>query len=203
MAAANWTSSMRRNTLSERSYQLHGATHRAAAGQNGRGRWQGAAAGGAGRSALLLLAVRGRQEAHPWWSMCCLSSSTGGWAPYTSKAGMLRSSTKMTHCEVRDRRQEWVWQEALWHCVAARRGGGSQPADRRLAVMSAAASLTPHTTNLSSRAHLHAVGWAVHPLAPLVQLVVNDVLHLGQAQGGAAGPGTETQRSHTVDARGG
>lgn len=31
---------------------------------------------------------------HPPWSIHCLTSSMGGWAPYTSKAGMLRSSMK-------------------------------------------------------------------------------------------------------------
>lgn len=33
----------------------------------------------------------------PWWSIHCLSSSTGGWAPYVSSDGMFRSSTKMMH----------------------------------------------------------------------------------------------------------
>ena len=36
-------------------------------------------------------------KTYQWpWSMYCRSSSMGGWAPYTSFAGMLRSSTKMT-----------------------------------------------------------------------------------------------------------
>ena len=34
---------------------------------------------------------------HPPWSVHCLSSSMGGWAPYTSSAGMFRSSTKITY----------------------------------------------------------------------------------------------------------
>ena len=34
---------------------------------------------------------------HPLWSMNCRNSSMGGCAPYTSLAGMLRSSTNTTH----------------------------------------------------------------------------------------------------------
>lgn len=34
----------------------------------------------------------------PLWSQYWRRISTGGWAPYTSKAGMLRSSTKNTKC---------------------------------------------------------------------------------------------------------
>ena len=34
---------------------------------------------------------------HPPWSIHCLSSSMGGCAPYTSSAGMFRSSTKITY----------------------------------------------------------------------------------------------------------
>ena len=33
---------------------------------------------------------------HPPWSIHCLTSSMGGWAPYTSSAGMFRSSIKNT-----------------------------------------------------------------------------------------------------------
>lgn len=33
----------------------------------------------------------------PPWSIHCRRSSTGGWAPYTSRAGMFRSSTKKTN----------------------------------------------------------------------------------------------------------
>ncbi len=34
----------------------------------------------------------------PLWSIHWRRSSMGGWAPYFSKAGMLKSSTKITHC---------------------------------------------------------------------------------------------------------
>jgi hypothetical protein len=35
---------------------------------------------------------------HPLWSIHWRRSSMGGWAPYFSRAGIARSSTKITHC---------------------------------------------------------------------------------------------------------
>lgn len=45
---------------------------------------------------VLLLSPMAFLSYQPLWSIHCLSSSIGGCAPYTSTAGMLRSSTKKT-----------------------------------------------------------------------------------------------------------